>query len=260
MQPEDSTPEPDARPSEVNSADTSSAGLPSEVERSHPQARSARQAYWFPLILFGLLLCASVPFYIRPPTVFGISFAGSSDPRRFLPAFGGFPGPGLQDYLAYYWIAAIAIGLTGTVLWYRRYGRRSGPVIPTRGFLVTGAVVMLAALLIQLLLRRFMAVLWGGDLTMRGTFPLVMIAPAFWVLARAERSWPLAVIALVYTGTALLASLYDLENVLFRLGRDPSSGWQERLTSLPNVLLPALILLGSGAGAFAAQRRRASAA
>src|SRR5579859_3881004 len=32
------------------------------------EARTARHAYWFPLVLFGLLSCASVPFYISATT------------------------------------------------------------------------------------------------------------------------------------------------------------------------------------------------
>ena len=64
-------------------------------------------------------------------------------------------------------------------------------------------------------------VLWPGDLVLRGTFPFVIIAAGLWVLAWAERSRALTVIAAVYTATALLASLYNIENVLFRLGWSP---------------------------------------
>ena len=95
--------------------------------------------------------------------------------------------------------------------------------------------------------------LWPGDLVIRGTFPFLIIAVGLWVLARAERSRALAVIALIYTAAALLASLYNVENVLFRLGWTPSPG-QWRLTSLPGVLLPALVLLVAGVSAFAVQR------
>ena len=35
--------------------------LLSDLARLRRQARSARHAYWFPLILFGLLTCASIP-------------------------------------------------------------------------------------------------------------------------------------------------------------------------------------------------------
>ena len=63
----------------------------------------------------------------------------------------------------------------------------------------------------------------------------------------------LAVIAAVYTATALVSSLYNIEDVLFRLGWNPA-GQDWSLTSLPNVLLPAFVLLVAGAGAFTAQR------
>ena len=69
-----------------------------------------------------------------------------------------------------------------------------------------------------------------------------------------KRSRALAVITAVYTAAALLSSLYNTENILFRLGWTPS-GRQWSLTSLPDVLLPALVLLAAGAGAFAVQRR-----
>jgi hypothetical protein len=100
--------------------------------------------------------------------------------------------------------------------------------------------------------------LWPGDLMVRGTFPFVIIAVGLWALAWAERSRALAGIAAIYTGTALLASLYDIENLLFRLGWNPAPG-ESDLTSLPNVLLPALVLLVTGAGAFAVQRRHRTA-
>jgi hypothetical protein len=100
---------------------------------------------------------------------------------------------------------------------------------------------------------------WPDDLVVRGTFPLVIIAAGLCALAWAERSRALAAIAAVYTGAALLASLYNVENVLFRLGWKPGLGDSD-LTSLPNLLLPALVLLVAGAGAFAVQRRHRVAA
>ena len=35
--------------------------LLSDLARLRRQARTARHAYWFPLVLFGLLTCASAP-------------------------------------------------------------------------------------------------------------------------------------------------------------------------------------------------------
>jgi hypothetical protein len=59
----------------------------------------------------------------------------------------------------------------------------------------------------------------------------------------------------IFTGAALLSSLYDVENILFRLGWHPSLA-QEGLTALPGVLLPAVVLLVAGLCALPAQRPR----
>jgi hypothetical protein len=188
----------------------------------------------------------------------GVVSAGSP-----LPVLGGYGGFTVQRSLGYYWLAALLGGLLLTLLWYRWNARRVGLATPARGYLVTTAVLTVLALVIPPLSQvrspgwlswlRYLGVLWPGDLVLRGTFPFVIIAAGLWVLAWAERSRALAVIAAVYTATALLASLYNVENVLFRLGWNPSGNdWS--LTSLPNVLLPALVLLAAGAGAFAAQR------
>ncbi len=217
--------------------------LLSDVSRLRRQARSARHAYWFPLVIFGVLICASVPFYIQPPPRSGVFRSGGP----FLPALGGFPYPGWRGGLAYYWLAAIIAGLVLTGLWYRWHGRKVGLVTPSRGYLITGAILALLALAPWLPLP--------GDLVIRGTFPFVIIGLGLWMLVWAERSWALLAIVVVYTGTALLASLYDIENVVFRLGWIPV-GSQWRLAALPNVLLPALVLLVAGGGAFLVQRQR----
>jgi len=54
-----------------------------------------------------------------------------------------------------------------------------------------------------------------------GHVPVLIIAAGLWVLAWAERSRALAVIAAVYTAAALLSSLDNIENVLFRPGWNP---------------------------------------
>src|SRR5690242_8170873 len=49
--------------------------LLSDLDRLRRQARSTRHAYWFPLVLFGLLTCASVPFYVSDVTQAGVGVA-----------------------------------------------------------------------------------------------------------------------------------------------------------------------------------------
>ncbi len=153
------------------------------------------------------------------------------------------------------------VGYLLTVLWYWRSARRAGVRTPARGYVITGIVLTVLAVVLPPLSRAVpgLFLVWGpfGDAWVRGTLAFLIIAVGLWVLARAERSPGLAVIALVYTGAALLASLYNVENLLFRLGWTPGAsrfGWD--WTVLPDILLPALVLLVCGIGAFLAQRLR----
>jgi hypothetical protein len=221
------------------------------------QARRARHAYWFPLVLFGLLTCASVPFYVPTfPPADGIFLSRNLGPQflrsEYLGGFGFVTGVGT----AYYWLAAILVGLVATAVWYRVHGNRVGLRTPSRGFVITGLVLLVLALLIPLLATRGgagpLTILMPGDLLVRGTFPFVLIGIGLCVLAWAERSIALTVIAAGYLALALVASLYDIENVFYDLGWNLSPA----ASRLPNVVLPALVLLLSGAGAWVVQRRR----
>jgi hypothetical protein len=244
MSPADALPEkdPGSKPA-AHGTDTPAIML-NEVSRLRSEARSTRHAYWLPLVIFGLVIGGSAPFYIeRAPSHSGFVSASGAAIPGFSPLLGG------QSDAFIYWLLAIGAGLYLTSLWYGRHGRMVGLVTQARGLVIAGVIV--GALLLVLPTVQLLP----GDLVIRGTLPFLIIAAALLVLARAERSPALTVIAVVFTGTALLASLYNIENILFRLGWNPA-GAQWRLTSLPNIFLPALILLVSGAGAYAVQRRQ----
>jgi hypothetical protein len=227
-----------------------------EARDARRRARRARHAYWFPLVLFGILTCASIPFYlVRFPG--GGGFYSIHGAARYFSSYylGGF-GFVTGRYLGFYWLAAMLVGLAATAVWYRVRGDRVGLRTPSRGFVITGLVLVVLALLIPILAGRGgvgpLYFLMPGDLLVRGTFPLVLIGIGLWVLAWAERSIALTVIAAGYLALSLVASLYDIENVFYRLGWNLSP----QASRLPNVVLPALVLLLSGAGAWVVQRRR----
>jgi len=228
--------------------------LLSDLARLRRQARSARHAYWFPLILFGLLTCASIPFYVSdvPQAGAGVAVLQVTSPPTLL---GGAQAGRDGLFLAWYWALALVAGYLLTWAWYRRHQRRVGLRTPARAFAVTGIVLPP----------------WPSSArcswpacrprTYRSACPsrtcgtrhvrVPVAAAGLWVLAWAERSRALAVITLAYTGAALLASLYNVENLLYPLGWNPGYGIASaRLAMLPNVLLPALVLLVAGAGAF----------
>jgi hypothetical protein len=233
--------------------------LLADLARLRRQTRAARHAYWFPLVLFGLLTCGAAPLYVvaaAPPA----SGAHAFDSGPIL--LGSTPFGTSTFYIGWYWAVALVGGYLLTLLWYRRHAGRAGVRTPARGYLITGVVLTVAVLVIPPLTRLVpgLALVWlpFGDVWIRGTLAFLIIAAGLWVLARAERSRALAAVALVYTGAALLASLYNVENIIFRLGWTPRSAFAWQLTVLPNVLLPAAILLGAGCGAFLVQRSRRS--
>src|SRR5579859_7110675 len=107
------------------------------------EARTARHAYWFPLVLFGLLSCASVPFYISAttPPATGVAILRPSAGPSLLG--GVMPGRN-GNLLGWYWAAALLAGYLLTYAWYRRHTRRVGLRAPARAVTITG--IALAAL------------------------------------------------------------------------------------------------------------------
>ncbi|HEV2375820.1 MAG TPA: hypothetical protein VGS19_27095 [Streptosporangiaceae bacterium] len=235
--------------------------LVDEMKALRKRTRTQRHAYWFPLVLFGALIWASIPLYVQPQlpphATQGLS-GGVGWQQSF---FSGAPGM-VQAHLAYFWLAGLLGGLLVTQLWYRWHARRVGLQTPARGYLITTAVLTGLVLALPplsglrsphwLRFLHWLSVLRPGDLTVRGLFPLLIIAAGLAALAWAERSQVLAVTAAIYTAAALLANLYNISNITYRLGWNLPPADE----SLPNVVLPGLVLLIVGAGACVAQRRR----
>ena len=204
--------------------------------RGRPPSRAGRHAYWFPLVLFGALIAASAPLFVEPTPSPGVGTWVT--PANPLPNLGGMFFP---PSLSYYWLAALVSGLGLTGWWYSRHGARVGGRTPSPWFLLAALVITTALIVVPFPF---------AILTIRGTFPILIIAISVWLLAGAERSAGLSVVAIVFTAAALLADLYNVENIL-------PAGWAEflsRYTSVPGVLLPALVLLVAGGIAFLQQR------
>jgi hypothetical protein len=225
-----------------------------EMRAIRRRARIARHAYWFPLVLFGSLTLGSVPFYIRRlPVSGGVVRIGPGLgvlQSRFLGGAGLFE---VADGTAYYWLAAMLLGVTATVSWYRWRGNRIGLRTPALSYLITGLALLALALLIPVVSGRSvrLPLLWPGDYVISDLFPLLLIGLGLFVLAWSERSTGLVAIAVGYFAIALVANLYFLSNVLYRLHWNLSPA----AVAVPNVVLPALVLLITGGGAWVVQRR-----
>ena len=196
------------------------------------RTRHVRQAYWFPLVLFGVIIMGSVPLYVEPsPVVAGFQYHGVE-----APFFGG---------VATYWLIAIPLGYLATAAWYSLRGHRRGVTTSTGAYVAAGVgflvIVMLGAANVYVGTNI-------GDLVVRGLSPTLAIAAGFGVLARLERSLTLAAIATASAALALTANLYDMSNIAERLG------WLGYGTEV-NPFVLGLFLLVAGAVVGLAQRR-----
>jgi hypothetical protein len=235
------------------------AQLIGEMNALRDRASAAARGYWLPLLLFGALICGSLPFYqrlarARPdlarPAAAAPCQAIANDPCHVSVA--AVHVTVVVVALGYYWQIAIPAGVVLTVLWYRWRGNRVGLRTPARGFLITGLVLGEAVLLVPLLAGQ------SNSLTVHRLMhdthqagPLLIIAALLWVLAWAERSPALAVIVAIYLATALVVTQFTDGGLT---GGDTGAADlampQLRLLGL----LPALVLLAAGAGAWLAQR------
>jgi hypothetical protein len=241
------------------------AKLLDEMRAIRSRTRAAAHAYWLPLLLFGIVICGSLPFYERlTPLRAGTRPAGlPSSCRQGQPCHisGRFSAGGVRvgsvghltvvTALGWYWQAAIPVAVVLTVLWYRWRANRIGLRTPARSFLVTGLVLGELVLLISLLIADQSARPGGFFLDTRHVAAVLVIAAVLWVLAWAERSRALAIIVAVFLVVALPVS-YTIGGGLAggTTGAADLSVAAMRLLGL----IPALILLAAGVAAWLVQR------
>jgi hypothetical protein len=229
-----------------------------EMRVMRDRTSAAAHSYWLPLLIFGALTCGSLPLYERLPR----SRPGPAGPPLTAPCNGvvNHPCPvaaGVRHLtvvtaLGIYWQLGIPAAVVLIVLWYRWRGYRVGLRTPARGFLITGLVLGELVLLGPILAGQSRS-LTGLTHATHQAGAQVIIAALLWVLARAERSPLLAVIAAVYLAAVLAVSPFDNSG----LAGGTTGAADLSLTALRLLgLLPALILLAAGCGAWLAQQLR----
>ncbi|MEU8180451.1 hypothetical protein AB0B86_06690 [Micromonospora sp. NPDC049047] len=230
-----------------NSGDTPGELLAS-VTALQRRTRAVRNAYWLPLLLFGLLMAAAAPLYVEsvePPAL-------RVGPEN--PALTGLGGDFLERSaaLGWYWLAALIGGYLLSLWWYRWHGVRVGVQTPTRPYVIAGIVGTTVGLVLPIVLRYLLlntgAVISTGTnwlttpllgISNRGMIPHLVIAAGLLVLARLERSRGLTVVATVYVAAIVLVTIY------FQTA-DFEPGDLNRHSFLMAALLPAPILLVGG--------------
>ncbi|MEV7117334.1 hypothetical protein [Kitasatospora griseola] len=232
---------------------------------------AAAQRYWFALVVCGVLLALSLPFYLTAsqacspePSVEGLSLCAAPvwSPVGILGSY-GLAHPGA---LKLYWSAALVGGSCALGWWYRRAGsgRRAAAGVAV-AVLLAGATTVLT----WADWHGFRtASAWGESaelLRFNGATPLLVIGAVLLALAVAERSAGLSAFAVGFCGLAYVFATRDSFGVLHDLGApvdvlsDPAG-----IRQLLNLAIPAAVLLVAAGVAYAAgapgRRRSRSAA
>jgi hypothetical protein len=218
--------------------------------------RSRRHAYWFPLLVFGLLVCAAAPQYVSPAitTNDGIFTTGDT----WLIALSGWSAaPSGSNVRGLYWLFAMLAGSVITALWYGWHAQLTGVSTRVRGSVLTWVLGAVALATLSLVSVSLVLLLW--PLTLRGTAGLMVIAFGLVALAWVERSRGLAVITAIYLAAACLGVFYDPQNLLYKalslLGVSDAA-MPYSAAGTVNVLLPGLVLLGGALLALRADLRQ----
>jgi hypothetical protein len=188
---------------------------------------AAARGYWLPLVLFGALIFASLPFYQRLHSVPAVARLSPGTAtvhviRTEVAAIG------------YYWQLALLAGVVLTALWYRWRGNRTGLRTPARGFLITGLVLSELVLLVPLLIGQSNSLAVSRLVhSTHQAGPLVIIAVLLWTLAWSERSRALAIITGGYFVAALVVTAFT------------NGGLTGGTTGAADISLNALRLLGA---------------
>jgi hypothetical protein len=262
-----------------------------EMDRLRTRTRADRHAYVPPLLLFGVLVLLSPLSFACGPSrygFFGISFGRPNEIYWLFAVLGGFLATAgwylyrgnrqgvktpIRSYLAIglIGILALAVGLPVVNSFAYRMSRSpySDPSFTLP--IMLGATAALAALLWflpKLDSRPARCAAIAGAMTLgfialamldvyfapvRPYAPLIIIALGLIGLAWLERSRLLGVISAVFTSAALLANLYNMENVFYHLGIFARYEG-ERTMAFTNLLLPGTILIVGGAVAWFRER------
>jgi hypothetical protein len=232
------------------SADTARQAL-SATRQLTRRVRHAQRSTWLPLVLLGLVVVASAPFYRLGRHVV------TCDPA--LGARGGvqiIDGGACVQVVGWpvgvYWILAFVLAYAAIAAFYVHRARSRGVGARVLPYVGSGIAVGLVF---------GIASAWAQQLGLEGYFPsgpvavglvpLISIGLALFVLARVERNWPLLTFATGYLVVALLASRMGTRSLGLNVGSNLPATWG----FLPALVVTGGVLLLGGIGFALAQRR-----
>jgi hypothetical protein len=213
------------------------------VDRLRKQVEADRSSPAVPLLLLALVVTGAIVVSVVRDGQVAATGDGSAE---FVPIMFG---PGDDPVRLGYWIIASILAYAAALWIARRQGYRRGLWVDRLPLLLGG----LGALLIAVVAT----VGWygPGDLFIRGNVPLLAVAVGVIVWAMRERRPGLWAVAVVTALLSLLANLYDMENLLFRLGVPVFDGVDD-IANLGAVAL-ALFIAAGAYGVLGVRRRPA---
>jgi DNA-binding transcriptional ArsR family regulator len=184
----------------MNSEQPGPEGVLSELRRFRDEARTRRHAYWFPLIIFGLTVCACSATYINIPISPDLLACnrGGIECEIWINA-----GPWTQGLA---WACLLLAAVLATALWYRWHAHVTG--IGTR---VRASVLVWVAAIVVGIGVTLAAVASVAEVPLdlrQGTGPMLAVAAGFAVLTWLERSRLLLFVTVAYT-LLVLPSMHD---------------------------------------------------
>jgi len=214
-----------------------------QVGRWQGDVRARGRAWWIPLVVFGAVVALAVPAHVD----YSDPAPGSTESGGPDGSIGGVLTLVWRTYLtpnpevaAVYWTVAMVAGFVVTGVLYRRRSAATGVQGPVGWFVRTGlwaTAAMVPLVLVPVPL-------------FRTTTAVAVIAILLIALAVKEKDRALTVFVVLFAAVALLVNTYNTENLLYRLGVPVGRGWGD----VPNLVLPALVLLGGGLLAWIRQR------
>jgi hypothetical protein len=184
------------------------------------------------------------------------------------PYYAGLPGARSQLAAYVFWLVAAPLAYALCAAWYRRRAHRLGLALRWERFLGLGVCLFAVLAVLYALPHRPVPTVTGsgsvapllaldaGEVIVAALLsPLVVVAFGLLVLGWVERSWPVAVAALVYGGVATVINLYGFGQIPPWLAR-PHGAMNEFFASPgPNVvLLGTILLLGAALTAVGSWR------
>lgn len=208
--------------------------------------RADRHAFWFPLLVFGLLVAAAAPLYAVVAPINSICVESCSsgilgDHRLpWLYALGG-------GVLGLYWVFAFAAGSASTAVWYSWYGLMTG--VRSR---VADSVLAWFLGIVLLLALPTIAFGLGYQLrymTERHLAAPLILGVGLLALAWMERSRLLFIVVALYTAWMFWAVFFGGAQTLMReayaWGLDVSARWPNAGSAVDLAVAGAILLVGA---------------